>query len=189
MWTTGKRRCRWARTPSAEKPVERRWLLDRLHALTGRKAPRKVLLIDDEEVSRYLLRQLFPPQMGQVIEAANGAEGLRFARDEQPQSDPARSADAGDRAASKCWNRLRADPRTAEIPVVVSTSKVLDAAERARLERNAAGFLPKSALSDGTAAAELRRICAGIGLADLWPEVARARLMTRTPPTHPGRRR
>ena len=54
----------------ANKPVERRWLLDRLHTLTGRKSPRKVLLIDDEEVSRYLLRQLFPRQTAQVIEAS-----------------------------------------------------------------------------------------------------------------------
>ena len=42
-------------------------------------------MIDDEEVSRYLLRQLFPSPPDQVIEACNGAEGLRLARDEQPQ--------------------------------------------------------------------------------------------------------
>jgi signal transduction histidine kinase/CheY-like chemotaxis protein len=151
------------------KPVERRWLLDQLSALTGRLSPPKVLVIDEEEVSRYLLRQLFPPQCGQVIEAENGAEGLRFARDERPQfilldllmPDP---------GGFDVLDQLRADPRTAAIPVVVSSAKTLDAEERSRLERQTAGFLPKAALSDGTALAELRRICDRVGLGGLLAE-------------------
>ena len=67
----------------AQKPLERRWLLDHLYKLTGRNAPHKILVIDDEEVSRYLVRQLFPSPPDVVIEASNGVEGLRFARDEQ----------------------------------------------------------------------------------------------------------
>ncbi len=43
--------------------------------------------------------------------------------------------------------------------MVVSTSKVLDAPQRVRLERHRAGLLPKSELTDCSAAAELRRIC------------------------------
>jgi signal transduction histidine kinase/CheY-like chemotaxis protein len=151
------------------KPVPRRWLLEHLHVATGLAVPRKFLVIDDEEVSRYLLRQLFPSQMGQVLEAGGAAEGLRLAREEQPQLillDLLMPETSG----FEVLERLRSDPKTREIPVVVSTSKVLDAAERVRLERNAAGLIPKNALIDGTAAAELRRICFGIGLTDLWPE-------------------
>jgi CheY-like chemotaxis protein len=155
----------------AQKPVARRWLLDHLHRFTGRSAPRKVLLIDDEEVSRYLLRQLFPSPPDQVIEASSGAEGLRFARDEQPQLillDLLMPEPGG----FEVLERLRADPKTADIPVVVSTSKPLDENDRSRLERYSAGFLPKSKLTDGTAAVELRRICAGMGLGDLLSEQA-----------------
>jgi signal transduction histidine kinase/CheY-like chemotaxis protein len=151
------------------KPVPRRWLLEHLYAATGVAAPRKFLVIDDEEVSRYLLRQLFPAQTGQVLEAGGAAEGLRLAREEQPQLillDLLMPETNG----FEVLERLRSDPKTREIPVVVSTSKVLDAAERQRLERNAAGLIPKNALIDGTAVAELRRICFSIGLADLWPE-------------------
>jgi CheY-like chemotaxis protein len=153
----------------ANKPVERRWLLDRLHTLTGRKSLRKVLLIDDEEVSRYLLRQLFPRQSAQVIEARNGDEGLAFARDEQPHLillDLLMPEPGG----YEVLEQLHADPRTADIPVVIASSKALDEAERARVKRQAAGFLPKSTLTDGTAAAELRRICYGVGLGDLLAE-------------------
>jgi CheY-like chemotaxis protein len=158
----------------AQKPVARRWLLDQLHKVSGRTAPRKILVIDDEEVSRYLLRQLFLSP-DQVIEAANGAEGLRFARDEQPELillDLLMPDDNG----LEVLERLRADTKTAGIAVVVSSSRTLDETERARLEHHAAGFLPKSRLSDGTAALELRRICSGMGLYDLLPEPASDRV-------------
>jgi len=148
------------------KPVERRWLLENLHRVTGRRAPRKILLVDDEEVSRYVLRQLFRSPPDQVIEASNGAEGLRFAREEQPQLimlDLLMPETSG----FEVLERLRADPSTADIPVVVSTSKPLDERELALLKRHAAGFFPKSILSTAMAASELQRICSSMGLSDL----------------------
>jgi CheY-like chemotaxis protein len=153
----------------AQKPVARRWLLDQLHKLTGRSAPRKILVIDDEEVSRYLLRQLFPSPPDQVIEASNGGEGLRFARDEQPQL-ILLDLLMPELGGFEVLERLRADPLTSEIPVVVSTSKPLDSEELERLERFSAGLLSKSRLTDGSGALELRRICRGMGLGDLLPE-------------------
>jgi signal transduction histidine kinase/CheY-like chemotaxis protein len=155
----------------AQKPVARRWLLEQLHKFSGRSALRKVLVIDDEEVSRYLLRQLFASAADQVIEASNGAEGLRFARDEQPQL-ILLDLLMPDATGFEVLERLRADPKTADIPVVISTSRPLNDGERAQLERQGAGFLPKSKLTDGTAALELRRICSGMGLSDLLSEQA-----------------
>jgi CheY-like chemotaxis protein len=122
--------------------------------------------VDDEEVSRYVLRQLFRSPPDQVIEASNGAEGLRFAREEQPQLimlDLLMPETSG----FEVLERLRADPSTADIPVVVSTSKPLDERELALLKRHAAGFFPKSILSTAMAASELQRICSSMGLSDL----------------------
>jgi len=153
----------------AQKPVARRWLLDQLRRLTGRAAPRKILLIDDEEVSRYLLRQLFPSPPDQVIEASSGGEGLRFARDEQPQL-ILLDLVMPELGGFEVLERLRADPLTAEIPVIISTSKSLDDEELAQLERYSAGFLFKSRLTDGSGARELARICRGLGVGDLLAE-------------------
>ena len=49
----------------------------------------------------------------------------------------------------------------------ISTSKPMDEVERARIGRQAAGFLSKVRLTDGITALELRRICGGMGLGDL----------------------
>ncbi len=54
-------------------------LLDRL---TGRRTITKVLLVDDEEITRYLVRQLLPRSRYALNVASNGEEGLQRLRDE-----------------------------------------------------------------------------------------------------------
>jgi len=156
----------------ANKPVERRWLLDHLHRFAGRNLTRKVVLIDDEEVSRYLLRQLFPAPPCQVMEAANGMDGLQLVRDELPQL-ILLDLLMPELGGLDVLERLRADPRTKEIPVIVSSSKMIDDDERSRIERYGAGFLPKHRLTDGSAADELRRLCVEMGVGDLVTEEVR----------------
>lgn len=153
----------------AVKPVERRWLLEQLTALTAGCRTGKVLVIDDEEVSRYLIRQLLPAGAVQVIEAANGAEGLRFAREEQPEVIILDLLMPG-LDGFQVLDQLQSDVRTSRIPVIVSTSRLLDDADRRRLDRGGARLLPKSALSAGTAALELQRIWGELGLAGIWAD-------------------
>ena len=40
------------------KPVERAWLVERLTKLSGRNRLDKILIVDDDDASRYLLRTL-----------------------------------------------------------------------------------------------------------------------------------
>jgi len=150
----------------AAKPVERRWLISQLNTLTGASAGRKILVIDDEEISRYLIRQLFAPGEVGVIEASNGADGLRFAREERPDA-IVLDLVMPDLNGFHVLEQLRADPRTAQIPVIVSTSHQLDDAQRARLDRSRALLLPKSAFSRGAALAEVQRLFGEFGLAGL----------------------
>ncbi|HEY2014012.1 MAG TPA: ATP-binding protein, partial [Bryobacteraceae bacterium] len=149
----------------SNKPADRRWLIRQLTRLTQGQRPAKVLLIDDDDVARYLVKQLFPAGSVNTIEAANGAEGLRFARDEQPIL-IVLDLLMPDLNGFQVLDQLQADPRTSHIPVVISTSRSLEEAEIAKLEHADARLLSKAAFSDGSATRELKRICAEIGLSD-----------------------
>ena len=62
------------------KPVDRAWLLERLHAATRSIARDKVLIIDDDEVARYLLKGLLADTRYSILEAASGSKGLHWRR-------------------------------------------------------------------------------------------------------------
>ncbi len=66
------------------KPVEGEVLIGLLDRLTGRRSITKVLLVDDEEVMRYLVRQLLPRSRYSLRAIGNCQEGLRCLHDEHP---------------------------------------------------------------------------------------------------------
>ncbi|MGB2607097.1 MAG: ATP-binding protein [Candidatus Sulfotelmatobacter sp.] len=115
------------------KPVERNWLIQQLDALAKRLSQRQVLIIDDDEVSRYLLRTVLGQAEFRFSEAAGGVEGLRRAS-EAPPALIILDLAMPDLSGFEVLNKLKDDPRTANIPVIIHTSKVLDAQERALLD-------------------------------------------------------
>ena len=66
------------------KPVDGEVLLGLLDRLTGRRSITKILLVDDEEVMRYLVRQLLPRSRYSLRAISNCQEGLRCLHDEHP---------------------------------------------------------------------------------------------------------
>jgi CheY-like chemotaxis protein len=146
----------------AVKPVERRWLLDQLRRVTGQQPIRRMLVIDDDEVSRYLMRRLLDDLPCVITEAANGAAGLRHARQNVPE---AILLDLGlpDVNGEAVLERLRADPATAHIPVIIVTSRVLDDAERHRLAQSAVTIVDKGS-DRRTASAQIRAALSAVGL-------------------------
>jgi CheY-like chemotaxis protein/anti-sigma regulatory factor (Ser/Thr protein kinase) len=67
------------------KPIERRALFDTIAGLQARThAGIRVLSIDDDAMSRYLLRQCLTTPIFEVIEASNGEEGHLRARSDRP---------------------------------------------------------------------------------------------------------
>jgi signal transduction histidine kinase/CheY-like chemotaxis protein len=133
------------------KPVQRRWLVDRLRELTGREPIRRVLVIDDDEVSRYLIRSLIDDFPCRVSEAVNGTDGLRQARKDRPDL-VFLDLVMPDCSGHEVLAALRADPHTAEIPVIVVTSKPLTDDERAALERGALAVINKGSSRDAAIA-------------------------------------
>jgi signal transduction histidine kinase/CheY-like chemotaxis protein len=107
---------------------------------------RRVLLIDDEETSRYVLRQMLSGQSNlRILEAETGVEGLRLVRQEMPHA-ILLDLRLPDMPGQDVLDRLADDPVTRGIPVIVCTSSILGSTEMARLRR-AATILSKATLT------------------------------------------
>jgi signal transduction histidine kinase/CheY-like chemotaxis protein len=104
-----------------------------------------ILVIDDDEVSRYLLRNLLHGTNFRISEASNGSEGLKTAQAILPVV-VFLDLNMPDMSGFEVLERLKNEPKTADIPVIVYTSKVLDEKEVATLNR-AAAILPKNLAS------------------------------------------
>jgi signal transduction histidine kinase/DNA-binding response OmpR family regulator len=140
----------------ARKPIDRRWLLEQLRTLGGSGGPRRVLIIDDDEVMRYLMKGLLRDLPFVVSEAADGQAGLELARTQQPAVIFCDLHLPG-MSALEVVEQLEADVLTRDIPVIVNTVRVLTADERQDLQRRGITVMAKESLSRHDAAAELRR--------------------------------
>jgi len=138
-----------------EKPVDRRWLVGQLEAAV-RAIPRdRVLLIDDEEPARYLLRGLLAETRFEAIEASGGGEGIERARRERPFAVLVDLAMPG-LCGEEVLERLRADPATHDLPLVVVTGRRLSEGEQESLRRQALAVLSKETPSRAVALKQLR---------------------------------
>jgi signal transduction histidine kinase/DNA-binding response OmpR family regulator len=129
------------------KPLTREALLDALRRLTGseweREEPeflasvserKRVLIIDDQAAARYVLAKLFDPQRYLVRQAKNGADGLRMAKEVEPDL-IFLDLDLPDVWGFDVLRELKAHPLTQSVPVVIVTSLSLTEAHRARLNK------------------------------------------------------
>jgi signal transduction histidine kinase len=126
------------------------------------EARARVLIIDDDETSRYVLRSLLPDGC-RVEEAADGPEGIIKAKEDVPDIifvDVMMPTMNG----IEVMKRLRHDPVTAGVPVVVRTSKTLTEEERRTLsDEGVLGVLSKTYDSIEKSTADLRAIFARVG--------------------------
>jgi CheY-like chemotaxis protein/two-component sensor histidine kinase len=131
----------------ATKPVQRQWLLNTLDTLVGRThKPTRVLVVDDQEITRYVVRQFLDDPEYSVIEADTGAAGINRARDAQPD---VILLDLGlsDINGRDVLRQLKSDPVTARPPVIIVTSSPLDAMDRDALALSAADIVSKDRLN------------------------------------------
>src|SRR5262245_14359579 len=129
-----------------QKPVDRQRLIELVSRLAAPDGTKRVLVADDEEVFRYVLRQHLVAARHVILEAATGEEALRLARAERPDLICLDLA-MPDIHGTEVLRRLRADPGTEGIPVVVVTATALDDAGRRQLSELSAHVLPKDAVS------------------------------------------
>lgn len=91
--------------------------------------PIKVLIIDDGEISRYLLKGVLGDRLYTVTEAINGTQGVLKAILEQPQ---VIFLDwiMPDLSGFEVLAQLKANPTTKHIPIIVHTSMQIEPQER-----------------------------------------------------------
>jgi len=128
------------------KPIDRQRLVRQISSMTGSVVMRRVLIVDDEEISRYLIRQSLTAPHVEVLEAATGAEALHVAGSGLVGA-ICLDLRMPDQDGEEVLRRLKSDPMTREIPVFVVTSKALGEGERDRLLEMAAGVISKETLS------------------------------------------
>ena len=127
------------------KPIDHPRLLDILDRLTGNRSTTRVLLVDDEEVTRYLVRQLLPRGVYDVREAKTGTEGLAQLLNERPDV-VLLDLKMPEMTGFELLDRISGETSLDGVPAIVLTSAILTPDERQRLRR-AARIMSKSDLS------------------------------------------
>ena len=110
----------------------------------------RILVIEDHEDNRRILRDLLTHAGFDLLEATTGEQGVALAETEHPDlilmdmRMPA--ADAGkvsDRAGLDATTRLKADPSTARIPIIALTGHTMHKWKEAVLAAGCAELLDK----------------------------------------------
>ncbi len=123
----------------------------------------KILIIDDEEVSRYTIKSWLAALPCTAIEATDGYEGLYRARTEQPQAILLDLLMPG-LTGFTVLEQLKSDAATSAIPVIIVTSKRLEAFEDEQLAAKAVAIISKESNSREEAIAQIRAALLKAGL-------------------------
>jgi signal transduction histidine kinase/CheY-like chemotaxis protein len=121
----------------------------------ARKRLDRILIVDDNEIERYALRQFLPPGTYEVIEANGGYEGLRLARQQDPDL-IFLDVVMPDIEGYEVLKLLKATDQTKSIPVVIFSSQGFEEVAREKLS-GASALLHKKDLSRESVAAVIRQ--------------------------------
>ena len=141
------------------KPMEQEWLLRKLRAMAAQRPVERLLVIDDDDVARYVVRRMLAGTPYVLLEASDGPTGVAAAREQRPDVILLDFVLA-DMTAFEVLDELKADPRTRNIPVIINTSKDLAEDERRRLAADTAAILSKQTLSREVAIGRIREALA-----------------------------
>jgi len=111
--------------------------------------PMRILIVDDDETARYTLASFATRPGVEISEAENGLHGIARATSEHPDIimlDLMMPGVGGHEVLA----RLKGDPVTADIPVVIVTSRFVNEAERQQILTRAANVIYKGDLSRET---------------------------------------
>jgi signal transduction histidine kinase/CheY-like chemotaxis protein len=151
------------------KPIDRQWLLAQLDCLVQQQAAGELLVVDDDEVSRYVLRGLLSETRFRVVETSSGVEALELARERRPSAIFLDLMMPG-KSGFEVLNDLKLDAKTRDIPIVVHTAKMLSTDERDRLADQTIAIIPKTHIDRQASLKMIREALARAGVHALNPQ-------------------
>ena len=142
----------WAEIPLRfESPAAQASALAAREAAAPDTSAMRILIVDDDETARYTLASFATRPGTEIIEAENGLNGIARAASDRPDIimlDLMMPGIGGHEVLA----RLKSDPATAEIPVVIVTSRFVNEEERKQILTRAANVIYKGDLSRDTVA-------------------------------------
>jgi signal transduction histidine kinase/DNA-binding response OmpR family regulator len=149
------------------KPVDKDALLEELRRLTAQTGTRRILVVDDNEISRYILRDLLDQPWIEILEAASAKDALASIRENAPNA-IVLDLLMPDVSGFELLRQLRAQRAFEKLPILVYTSKVLTESERSELEKLNAPVIKKG---DVTSRLSAQPFLDWVSRAGLHPEV------------------
>jgi signal transduction histidine kinase/CheY-like chemotaxis protein len=146
------------------RPIERGALLKELRRLTAQTGTRRLLLVDDNDVSRYILREILDQPWLEFEEANNGAVALAAIRANPPDA-VVLDLLMPDVSGFEVLRQLRSEARTVTLPVLVYTSKLLSDVEKTQLDGWGARVVRKESVSTRLSARPFLEWLEGAGVA------------------------
>jgi signal transduction histidine kinase len=107
-----------------------------------------LLLIDDDPNARYILRKQLVNRPLRILEAASGSVGLQLAEAEHPQA-IVLDLIMPEVSGFEVLEQLKQNPATRDIPIIVSTSKILSPEEYEKLSPLVVRILSKDRQAQG----------------------------------------
>jgi len=151
------------------KPVSKKLLVSEIGKI-GKPGTRSIMIVDDNDLDRQQIRQIIEEEGLKPIVAEDGAACLELIKKQIPDvlvldlmmPEPDGFA---------VLERIRSNPATRDLPIIVVTAKDLTEEDRKKLSGNVFSVLEKSAATSATLLAEIKRILTDLEGIPKHPEV------------------
>ncbi|MGH6981858.1 MAG: ATP-binding response regulator, partial [Stellaceae bacterium] len=141
------------------KPIDRNQLAALLMHFKSRGASSRVLVVEDDDVTRTMMGRMLRGEGWDVAEAANGREGLERVASSKPDL-ILLDLMMPEMDGFEFLSRLRSDADHGHIPVIIVTAADLTDDDRARLNGGVSYILEKSAFEQEELLGQIRRLVA-----------------------------
>ena len=128
------------------KPLDPQMLMRELRRLTAQFGTRRLLLVDDNDVSRYIVRGLLDQPWLEIVEASNGTDAAAQIKASHPDC-MILDLLMPDISGLEILRQVRAEKATENLPVLIYTSKRRTESERTILESLRARIVRKEDVS------------------------------------------